>query len=264
MEALGTSPEKSPPPSFEKALDSLLTASKVRPNLDLIVIGAKESLELIKSWVQIQCNDPVVLVSIDGVRKQSGPYVNAINQSVIAAVQGCTFSTDAIGFCDSLLDPETTKAEVEEYASEMRKTASEATKAATEASNLFRDIRKALFEIAREMDKAAAGTGSQGSGIKRWTQLLLVAFHSQSKSINPEQAFKSLERLTSNVDGFANWWTNMETVLDVLKKRAEAGRSRPRVKDLKNGWEHVRDDYMTYKCKIYTLHDQTGTIELSA
>lgn len=251
----------SSPPDFEKALDRCLSASEKRPDLDVIMTGAKESLELIKSWTQIQSEDAAILVFVDGIRNQTGPYVTAIDQSLKAAEQVWTFSADSAGLCDFLLDPDTISEGLAEYAYEMHQFASEATEAATSAMNRFRDIRRALFRIADEMNKAVVGTRyPQDSGIKNWNQSSTPR-SSHSKSIDSttdiEEVLKGLQKFAINVDGFANWWADLEVALLVIQKRAELSTSRIRIKQVKRSWEKVSEDYKTYKCKLRALRDQT-------
>lgn len=248
MEFSSTSSEVAPSPHYEETLEKFMSTSEKHPNLDAIATGAEDNLEFIKSWIQVQLKNPVVLV-VNGIQKQSGPYVTAIDQSVKMAEQACTFSADAIGLCNTLLDPDTKPEDLAEYTSEMRETASKAVQTATEVLDLFKSIRCALFQITKTLDEAAAGTGPQGS------------YSKMNDSADLQKALDGLQKFTLNVDWFSEWLGEMKSALEIIKDRAEAGTSRPRIKQVKQSWEKVGDDYKSYKSKIYAVRDQFRTIE---
>lgn len=248
-----TSTASEPPPSLEEALNNFVKISEQDLRLDAIAAGAEESSKFISFWSQFKSENPVVIVVVDSIQKQGSAYYSAIEESIGTAEAGVAFSADAIDLCENLLNPRWNRQELVQYASEMRSTASKAVAAATEARDLFGGVRTGLYEIVKDIEEANAVP--QASKASREPSLEVSRpNHIDATTIN--KAIDGLMKLAKNVDGFANWWVNMETTLQIIESQAKSGSNTFRVRNTKRRWEDVSREYMDYKIKISRVRDR--------
>lgn len=234
---------------MEAPLRDLLEVSKEKLNLDDIVKGAEESLKFIEYWNQFKSKDSVVIVVVESIQKQGIAYCSALDKSVKMADQGCVFSEEAIDLCIALLDPDTDKKELMEYILEMRSTAKRAVAAATGASEMFRDIRKMLFQANIPLEET---THSEDGDAYSETSTRV------SSSAHLQRAAVDLQTLVHSVDMFADWWLSMDMALKVVQSKAlsMAGANKIRVQGMKRHWEDISDQYGDYKLKVSRLRDK--------
>jgi len=73
------------------------------------------------------------------------------------------------------------------------------------------------------------------------------------------QAAADLSVIVQNVDQFADWWLQMDTMLEAVKNKVgqlQANRvAKLRVKSIKSGWSEVKAQYSSYKIKVSKLQD---------
>lgn len=84
---------------------------------------------------------------IQDVKAQGLLYYHALDLSVKTAGDGYAFSADAEHLCTSLLDPQNTAEELQQFISEMRATVRRAHADATNMSELFRSVRQGLNQV---------------------------------------------------------------------------------------------------------------------
>jgi len=73
------------------------------------------------------------------------------------------------------------------------------------------------------------------------------------------QAAADLSVIVQNVDEFADWWLQMDTMLEAVESKVgqlQANRiPKLRVKSIKSGWGEVKAEYLSYKIKVSKLQD---------
>jgi hypothetical protein len=63
-----------------------------------------------------------------------------------------------------------------------------------------------------------------------------------------------MQVIVQNVDQFADWWLQMDTMLEAVENKVgqlQANHiAKLRVKSIKSGWGEVKAEYLNYKIKV--------------
>ncbi|KIM83080.1 hypothetical protein PILCRDRAFT_88318 [Piloderma croceum F 1598] len=207
-------------------------------DVDELSEAALKSFEIIaQRYAETSVSDNPIFVAIENGAKSAGKdYVETVKESVKIAVHGVAFATDVIGLCDCI--SKSCDADIRSFIDEMRTIAQQALDEATATNLKFRDIRRRLVQLIKEIPDDSEEQGHIGT-------LGLL-----------KKASDNIGNLANGVNKFANWWSHAKIMIYQLEISTFV--SYPRISSIRlemaqKGWASVRVRYEAYNRTAFQI-----------
>ncbi|KAG9052552.1 hypothetical protein FS842_009683 [Serendipita sp. 407] len=239
-------------------LDTL--CDQVPPSKEILralVEGAEKSLLVVVPWCNARTNAPKIQKAIRTIVGHCMEYIRAIDKSIKMAKNGYRISKEAIDLCQLLLAPDkTSREEFQGFIDDMKVRANKAVENCDGTVGMFEVVDTGLLEEGPEV--VLALKGGDKSIFARF-QHAATAIDSNIDLAMKQLHLPALEvaKLSENLNNFVKWWVEMETNLKAAFEKASElvpdKMRQYRVKQIKEIWTEIMNDYGSYKAEIVKL-----------